>query len=59
MEKTKLIEKISNEEVLKRVKENKHILKTIKNRMGEISVPLLCNAKFMRITIKGKIEGKR
>lgn len=51
-------EKISNEDILKRVRGERNLLKTIQYRRGEMFGYLLRNEEFVRIIIEGKIEGK-
>ncbi|XP_048006632.1 uncharacterized protein LOC125241959 [Leguminivora glycinivorella] len=59
MEKISWTEKVTNEEVLNRVKEKRCILRTVECRRGNMLGHLLRHDEFIKIIIEGKVEGRR
>jgi hypothetical protein len=58
MEKIGWTDRVRNEEVLQRVKEERNIVHTIKRRKADWIGHILCRNCFLKHVIEGKLEGR-
>jgi hypothetical protein len=59
MEKISWTDRVRQEDVLHRVKEDRNILHTVKRRKAEMICHILCRNCFLKHVIEGKVERGR